>query len=186
MTGPLYHTGKYVLMLKSMFTRPERKSMYWKETLRQMYQIGVDSLIIVFIISFFIGAVSAIQFAYSLKGSIAPMFYVGYVVRESMILEFAPTVSCLILAGKVGSNIASELGTMRLTEQIDALDIMGVNTTSYLVAPKIIAALITVPLLVIIAAAIGIIGGLVASNTTGYVSGSEYIQGIHYFLKRIK
>ncbi len=172
-----------MLMLKSMFTRPERKSMYWKEILRQMFQIGVDSLIIIFIISFFIGAVSAVQFAYSLSSSIAPMFYVGYVVRESMILEFAPTVSCLILAGKVGSNIASELGTMRLTEQIDALDIMGVNTTSYLIAPKIIGAMLMIPILVIIASFTGIIGGLLAGQTSGYVSGTEFLQGVLYFFE---
>lgn len=178
----LYHVGRYVLLLKSLFVRPERKTMYWHETLRQMHQIGVGSLIIVFIISFFIGAVSAVQFAYNLSQSIAPMYFVGYVVKESMILEFAPTVSCLILAGKVGSNISSELGTMRLTEQIDALEIMGVSTSAYLVAPKIIAAIIMIPLLVIISAATGIYGGMLAGVASGYVSQTEYVQGaLSYF-----
>ncbi len=152
--------------------------MYWKELFRQMYDIGVGSLLIVAIISFFIGAVSAVQFSYNLSTSFVPMMYVGYVVKESMILEFAPTISCLILAGKVGSNIASELGTMRLTEQIDALEIMGVNTKSYLIGPKLLAAVIMIPLLVIIAAAIGIWGGMIASASTGYVSRAEYIQGV--------
>lgn len=155
--------------------------MYWNETLRQMHQIGVGSIIIIVIISFFIGAVAAVQFAYNLSTSIAPMFYVGYIVKESMILEFAPTVSCLILAGKVGSNIASELGTMRLTEQIDALEIMGVNTSSYLIAPKIVASITMIPLLVIIACGTGIYGGLVAGSSSGYVSSTEYIQGVQYF-----
>ncbi|HUH75032.1 MAG TPA: ABC transporter permease [Chitinophagales bacterium] len=165
-------------MLKSIFARPERKTMYWIETLRQMHQIGVDSIIIVFIISFFIGAVSAVQFAYNLSTTITPMYFVGYIVKESMIMEFAPTVSALILAGKVGSNIASELGTMRLTEQIDALEIMGVNTTSYLIGPKLLAAITMIPLLVVFAAAIGILGGMLAGITSGYVSSTEYLQGV--------
>ena len=174
----LYQIGKYMLMLKSIFVRPERKAMYWTETLRQMHQIGVDSMIIVFIISFFIGAVSAVQFAYNLSSTITPMYFVGYIVKESMIMEFAPTVSALILAGKVGSNIASELGTMRLTEQIDALEIMGVNTTSYLIGPKLVAALTMIPLLVVFAACIGIWGGMLAGMSSGYVSSTEYIQGV--------
>lgn len=165
-------------MLKSLFVRPERKTMYWIETLRQMHQIGVDSMIIVFIISFFIGAVSAVQFAYNLSTTITPMYFVGYIVKESMILEFAPTVTSLILAGKVGSNVASELGTMRLTEQIDALEIMGVNTTAYLVGPKLLAAVTMIPLLVVFAAAIGIWGGMLAGIASGYVSGTEYLQGV--------
>jgi phospholipid/cholesterol/gamma-HCH transport system permease protein len=172
-------------MLKELFVRPERKTMYWIETLRQMYQIGVDSIIIVFIISFFIGAVSAVQFAYNLSTTITPMYFVGYIVKESMILEFAPTVSALILAGKVGSNIASELGTMRLTEQIDALEIMGVNTVAYLVGPKLIAAVTMIPLLVAFAAAIGITGGMLAGMTSGLVSSTEYLQGVlSWFIPR--
>ena len=174
----LYQFGKYILMLKSLFVRPERKTMYWIETLRQMQQIGVESLVIVFIISFFIGAVSAVQFAYNLSMTVTPMSYVGYIVKESMILEFAPTVTCLILAGKVGSNVASELGTMRLTEQIDALEIMGINTTAYLVGPKIIAAITMIPLLVVFSAVIGIWGGLLAGMSSGYVSSVEYLQGV--------
>jgi len=174
----LYQLGKYMLMLKSLFVRPERKAMYWVEMLRQMHQIGVDSIIIVFIISFFIGAVSAVQFAYNLSTTITPMYFVGYIVKESMILEFAPTVTCLILAGKVGSNVASELGTMRLTEQIDALEIMGVNTTAYLVGPKILAAITMIPLLVVFAAVTGIWGGMLAGAASGYVSTTEYTQGV--------
>lgn len=174
----LYQIGKYMMMLKGLFVRPERKTMYWKETLRQMYQIGIDSMVIVFIISFFIGAVSAVQFAYNLAQTITPMSYVGYIVKESMILEFAPTITALILAGKVGSNVASELGTMRLTEQIDALEIMGVNSVAYLVGPKLIAALTMIPLLVVFAAVIGVWGGYLAGISSGYVSGIEYIQGV--------
>ncbi|MCB9033596.1 MAG: ABC transporter permease [Chitinophagales bacterium] len=176
--GPLYHIGRYVLMVKDCFAKPERASMYWKETLRQMYNIGVGSLAIIFLISFFIGAVSSFQFAYNLSQSMVPMYYVGYVVKESMILELAPTVSCLILAGKVGSNLASELGTMRLTEQIDALEIMGVNTVSYLIGPKLAAAVTMVPLLVIVAACTGIWGGMLSGSLSGYVSSTDYMQGV--------
>jgi phospholipid/cholesterol/gamma-HCH transport system permease protein len=168
-------------MLTELFVRPERWRMYAKETFRQMNDIGVGSLIIIAIISIFIGAVSTVQFAYNLKDSFVPMMYVGYVVKESMILEFAPTISCLILAGKVGSNISSELGTMRLTEQIDALEIMGVHTKAYLIGPKIIAALTMVPILVVISAAVGIWGGMIAGMASGYVTRSDYILGVLSF-----
>lgn len=176
--GPLFHIGRYMLMIRRCFTKPERAIMYWKETMRQMVNIGVGSVIIILLISFFIGAVSAVQFAYNLGGSMVPMYFVGLIVKESMILELAPTISGLILAGKVGSNLASELGTMRLTEQIDALEIMGINTFSYLVGPKIAAAVIMVPILVVIAAATGIYGGMLAGEFTGYVSSEDYMQGI--------
>lgn len=176
--GPLFHIGRYILTIKRCFTKPERATMYWQETLRQMSNIGVGSLVIILLISFFIGAVSSVQFAYNLSQSMVPMYYVGYVVKESMILELAPTVSCLILAGKVGSNLASELGTMRLTEQIDALEIMGVNTISYLIGPKLAAAITMIPLLVVIAAGTGIYGGLLAGSLTGYVSADDFTQGI--------
>lgn len=179
--GPFYHIGSYIYMLKALFVRPERISMYWKETFRQMVDIGVGSLLIVAIISFFIGAVSTVQFAYNLQDSLIPMMYVGYVVKESMILEFAPTISCLILAGKVGSNISSELGSMRLSEQIDALEIMGVYTKAYLIGPKILAAITMIPLLVIISAAIGIYGGMIAGILSGYVLRTDYIQGVLSF-----
>lgn len=176
--GPLFHIGRYVLMVIRCFTKPERAIMYWKETMRQMVNIGVGSLVIILLISFFIGAVTSTQFAYNLSTSMVPMYFVGYVVKESMILELAPTISGLILAGKVGSNLASELGTMRLTEQIDALEIMGINTFSYLIGPKIAAAIIMVPILVVISAATGIYGGLLAGELTGYVSQNDYMQGV--------
>lgn len=176
--GPFFHIGRYVLMIKRCFVKPERANMYWKETLVQMNNIGVGSVVIILLISFFIGAVSAVQFAYNLSQSMVPMYYVGYVVKESMILELAPTVSCLILGGKIGSNLASELGTMRLTEQIDALEIMGVNTISYLIGPKLAAAITMIPLLVVISAVTGIWGGLLAGSLSGYVSSVDYMQGV--------
>lgn len=166
-----------------MFTRPERFSMYWKETLRQMNDIGVGSVIIVGLIALFIGAVTAVQFAYQLQGGFIPPYYIGYIVRDSTIIELAPTISCLVLAGKVGSNIAAEIGGMRQKEQIDALEIMGVNTAAYLILPKIIAALFVIPLLVIIGAGVSIVGGFLASISTGMVSAPDYILGLHSFFE---
>ncbi len=155
--------------------------MYWKETLRQMNSIGIGSLAIVAIIAVFIGAVTAVQFSYQMSGSLIPRYYIGYIVRDMTIIELAPTFSCMLLAGKVGSNIAAEIGGMRQKEHIDAMEIMGVNTSAYLVLPKLIAAVIVVPMLVCIAAFISIIGGYVASVGAGLYSNAEYIQGLRSF-----
>lgn len=173
-----YHVGRYFILLGHMFSRPERLSMYWKETMRQMNDIGVGSLSIVAMISFFIGAVTAVQTAFQLLGSFIPQYYVGYIVRDTMLLELAPTISCLVLAGKVGSNLASELGTMRISEQIDALEIMGVNTSAYLVMPKVVAALVTIPMLVIFSAGLGMAGGYAAVASAPQLELSAYLKGL--------
>lgn len=166
-----------------VFHKPEKVSMYWKETLRQMNSIGIGSLVIVCIISIFIGAVTAVQFAYQMSGSLIPRYYVGYIVRDMTIIELAPTFSCMLLAGKVGSNLAAELGGMRQKEHIDAMEIMGVNTAAYLVQPKIIAALIVVPMLVCVGAFISVIGGYLAVVPTGLFSHAEYIRGLRSFFE---
>lgn len=176
----LDHFGRYLLLLKSMIARPENFQMYWKETMRQMNDIGVGSLVIVTLISVFIGAVTAVQFAYQLSDSFVPIYFIGYIVRDMMLIELAPTITCLVLAGKIGSNMAAEIGGMRQKEQIDALEIMGVNTAAYLIMPKIIAALVVIPLLVIIAAFLGIAGGYVASTSSDLVSGAAFDKGLHY------
>ncbi len=177
------HFGIYLQWLGQVFHKPERVSMYWKETLRQMNSIGIGSLVIVGIISIFIGAVTAVQFAYQMSGSMIPRYYVGYIVRDMTIIELAPTFSCMLLAGKVGSNLAAELGGMRQKEHIDAMEIMGVNTASYLVQPKIIAAITVVPMLVCVAAFISIIGGYIAVVPTGWFSHAEYIRGLRSFFE---
>lgn len=177
----LYHLGRYVMMMGSTVSRPEKSSMYYKETLRQMIDIGVGSLIIVGLISIFIGAVTAVQFAYQLDGTLVPRYYIGYIVRDSTIIELAPTITCLVLAGKVGSNIAAEIGGMRQKEHIDAMEIMGVNTAAYLIMPKVIAALVVIPMLVALAAFISVIGGYMASVPTGLMSDAEYVQGVRSF-----
>jgi len=170
--------GEYILLIKGMFTKPENFKMYWKELMHQCVEIGIGSLGIVSIISVFMGAVSAAQTAYQLTNPLIPKSTLAQIVRDTVILEFAPTLVCIVLAGVVGSKIAGELGNMRTTEQIDALEIMGINTKSYLVAPKILAALITIPLLVIIAMVLGIYGGRLASTMTDIVSPDVYDKGL--------
>src|SRR4051812_19222552 len=165
-------------MLKGMFSKPENAKVYWKEFMHQCSDIGIGSLGIVVIISFFIGAVSALQTAYQLVSPIIPKSTIAQIVRDTVILEFAPTLICIVLAGVVGSKIASELGNMRVSEQIDALEIMGINTKTYLILPKILAALLVVPMLVIIAAALGIWGGRLAGTAAHIISGSTYDKGL--------
>ncbi|OWY25858.1 ABC transporter permease [Sphingobacteriales bacterium UPWRP_1] len=174
-----YHFGKYLLMMRDMLTRPENLHMYWKELLRQMNGIGVGSLIIIGVISLFVGAVTALQFAYQMGSTFFPDYLIGYIVRDTMIIELAPTLSGLVLAGKVGSNMASELGTMRISEQIDALEIMGVNPNGYLIMPKIIAAIFIVPPLIVLAALLGIYGGYWAAENYG-ISPANYQKGLLY------
>ncbi len=176
-----FHLGRFINLLRLMISKPENWRMYWKETMRQMNDIGIGSLVIVCLIALFIGAVSAVQIAYQLGDQIVPMYYTGYIVRDMTIIEMAPTLTCLVLAGKVGSNIAAEIGGMRQKEQIDALEIMGVNTAAYLVFPKIFAALVIVPMLVAIAAFVAIIGGYLAVVPTGMITATEYTIGLRAF-----
>lgn len=170
--------GSYLLMLKGMFTKPENFKMYWKELMHQSVEIGMGSLWIVSIISIFMGAVSAVQTAYQLTSPLVPKETIAQIVRDTVILEFAPTLVCIVLAGVVGSKIAGELGNMRVSEQIDALEIMGINTKAYLVMPKILGALITIPLLVVLAAALGIYGGRLAGSLAGILSTDTYDTGL--------
>src|SRR5678809_11824 len=166
--------GRYFLMIKCMFSKPENGRMYWKEFMHQCSDIGIGSLGIVAIISIFIGAVSTIQTAYQLVSPLILQSTIAQIVRDTVILEFAPTLVCIVLAGVAGSKIASELGNMRVSEQIDALEIMGINTKTYLVLPKIAAALLMIPLLVVVAMALGIWGGRLAGAASGIISGATY------------
>jgi phospholipid/cholesterol/gamma-HCH transport system permease protein len=172
------HLGRFLLMIKGMFTKPENLKMYWKELMHQCSEIGIGSLGIVAIISIFIGAVSTVQTAYQLVSPVIPKSTIAQIVRDTVILEFAPTLTCIVLAGVVGSKIASELGNMRVSEQIDALEIMGINTKAYLVAPKITAALIVIPLLVVIAAVLGIWGGRFAGSAANILSTESFDKGL--------
>lgn len=181
----LYQFGRYLGMMRQAFSRPEKFSMYWKETMRQLNDIGVGSLIIVCLIAIFIGAVSAVQFAYQLDGQLVPRYYIGYIVRDLAIIELAPTITCLVLAGKVGSNMAAEIGGMRQKEHIDAMEVMGVNTAAYLIMPKTIAAIFVIPLLVTFAAFVAVLGGYVASVPTDLITDDEFVRGLRvYFNER--
>ncbi|WP_153800648.1 MlaE family ABC transporter permease [Foetidibacter luteolus] len=174
----LRHLGLYLLMLKRMFTRPENGKMYWKEFMHQCSEIGIGSLPIVVIISLFLGAVTTVQTAYQLVSPLVPMQTVAQIVRDSVILELSPTVLSIVLAGVVGSKIASELGNMRISEQIDALEIMGINTRAYLVAPKIIGALLVIPCLIVISAVLAIWGGRFAGQAAGILANDIYDIGL--------
>ncbi|WP_236975907.1 MlaE family ABC transporter permease [Membranihabitans maritimus] len=177
----LFHTGRYVFMMFSTLRRPSNFKMYWKEVVRQMYDIGVGSITIVALISIFIGAVTAIQFSYQIGGSFIPSYYIGYIVRDITIIELAPTFTGLVLAGKVGSNMASEIGGMRQKEHIDAMEVMGVNTASYLILPKVIAAVFIIPVLVSIGAFVSILGGYIASVPFGDLTHPDYVKGLRSF-----
>src|SRR6201991_957760 len=170
--------GSFLLTLKGMFSKPENGKMYWKEFMHQCNDIGIGSLGIVAIISVFIGAVSTLQTAYQLVSPLLPLTIIAQIVRDTVILEFAPTLTCIVLAGVVGSKIASELGNMRVSEQIDALEIMGINTKSYLVMPKIVAGLLMIPFLVMLAMTLGIWGGRLAGSMANIIYKNIYDKGL--------
>ena len=161
-----------------MFSKPENMKMYWKEFMHQCSEIGIGSLGIVSIISIFMGAVSTLQTSYQLVSPIIPATTIAQIVRDTVILEFSPTLVCIVLAGVVGSKVASELGNMRVSEQIDALEIMGINTKAYLVMPKIAAALVTIPMLVILSMVLGIWGGRFAGSASHILSTDTFDRGL--------
>src|SRR6202012_1770039 len=182
----MFHSlGRYILLLRLSFRKPEKFSVYWAEVMREMISIGIGSLGIIAIISVFIGAVATVQVAFQLISPIIPKSVVGTISRDSTILEFSPTISALVLAGRVGSSIASQIGTMRVTEQIDALEIMGVNAPGYLISPKIISGLSMIPLLTVISVALGLSGGYLACIVTGDISAADYVTGLRDGFKPI-
>ncbi|WP_345158414.1 ABC transporter permease [Pontibacter saemangeumensis] len=174
----LEHFGKYLLFMSSLFTRSESPRIIFNRTIDEAILIGINSIFIVAIVSTFIGAVTCVQVAYNLNNALIPRSTIGFMVREMTILELAPTITSIVLAGKVGSSIAGGLGTMQITEQVDALEVMGINSSSYLVLPKVIAALFMFPLLVIISMFLSIGGGFVAGTLSGALTSQEYITGI--------
>lgn len=173
-----YHFGRYFLLLAQILKKPEKASIYRKQIIIEMDNLGLQSLGIVAIISVFMGAVVTIQTAFNTDHPMLPIYAIGFATRQAIILEFAPTIISLILAGKVGSRIASEIGTMRVTEQIDALEIMGVNAAGFLILPKVVAAMIINPVLIVLSMFLGIFGGWVVSTFTDVMPVSHYIYGI--------
>ena len=172
------HVGKYFLMLKQVFGKPQKGRVFKEAIFREVEELGVKSLGIIGFISFFIGGVIALQTALNLEDPFIPEWLIGFAAKRSIILEFAPTFCSIILAGKVGSYITSSIGAMRVTEQIDALEIMGINSLNYLVLPKIIATLIFYPFLIILGMFLGIFGGWLAGDLSGLFTGESYIYGI--------
>lgn len=172
-----YNIGRYLLLLKTIFSRPENAKVLVKRTFYEMNSIGVESLGIISMISIFMGMVTTIQSAYQLVSALVPRSVLGSVVSDSSLLEFSTTVSALVLAGRVGSNISSELGNMKISEQIDALEVMGINSANYLILPKIIGGLIVFPLLVVISAFLCLAGGIFIGDYTGVVSATDFVYG---------
>lgn len=176
--------GKYFMLMGKVFRRPVKGKILCRDIINEMDKLGVDSIPIVTIISIFMGAVLAIQMALNLENPFIPTYLIGYATRESMLLEFSSTVVALILAGKVGSNIASEIGTMRITEQIDALEIMGINSANHLILPKTIAAMIYFPLLTLLSMIVGTFGGFLAVLTLESITPSDYLEGIFSYFEQ--
>ena len=175
----MFHSlGRYILLLRLSFRKPEKFSVYWAEVMREMTSQGIGSLGIICIISVFIGAVATVQVAFQLNSPLVPQSIAGSIARDSTILEFSPTISALVLAGRIGSSIASQIGTMRVTEQIDALEIMGVNTPGYLISPKIISGLSMIPLLTIISVVLGLSGGYLACVVTRDITPTDFVTGL--------
>lgn len=174
------HVGRYFTMLSQVFRRPEKHRIYIRQLFHEIDALGVNSVWIVIIISVFIGGIMTIQFAYSMSNPIYPKTLVGLGTRDTLILEFSSTMLALIMAGKIGSNITSEIGTMRVTEQIDSLEIMGVNPASYLILPKVVAVVFIFPFLFIISVFFGLLGGLVTGPIAGVISIPDYIEGIQW------
>ncbi|MCU0457263.1 MAG: ABC transporter permease [Bacteroidales bacterium] len=176
----LEQLGLYFILLKKVFSKPEKHAIYYRQTMHELVSLGLNSVGIISIISFFMGSAITLQTAYNTENPIYPTYLIGLGCRDSIILEFSSTITALILAGKVGSNIASEIGTMRITEQIDALEIMGVNSASHLILPKITATLLFNPILTLISIIVGIIGGGIAGTMAGVITAQDFIYGIQY------
>jgi phospholipid/cholesterol/gamma-HCH transport system permease protein len=178
--GLISDTGRYILLMKRVFQMPDRGRMFFRQFPKELDKLGLQSLPIVIIISVFIGAIMTIQTKLNSANPLLPTYTTGLVTRDTLLLEFSSTIMCLILAGKVGSNIASEIGTMRITEQIDALEIMGVNSANYLILPKIIAFVVMMPFLVIFSMALGLVGGYCVGIFTNIITTANYLTGIQY------
>lgn len=169
------------MLLYRVFARPQKHSVYMRQIIFEINNIGISSLPIIVIISVFMGGIITIQSAHAIDSPLVPLYAVGFTTRESIMLEFSPTIVCLILAGKVGSNIASEIGAMRITEQIDALEIMGINSAGYLIFPKIAAAVFIFPFLIALSMFLGILGGYIMGVSSGACTAYQYIYGIQAF-----
>jgi phospholipid/cholesterol/gamma-HCH transport system permease protein len=176
----LFHIGRYFWLLWKVFARPEKHKVYIRQLFHEIEALGVNSVGIVVILSLFIGGILAIQLAYNMTSPLFPSYLIGLGTRDILILEFSSTIMGLIMAGKIGSNITSEIGSMKVTEQIDSLEIMGINSANYLILPKIVAVVLMFPVLVVLSILFGLIGGLIVGTSVGVVTVTEYLDGIRY------
>ena len=175
-----FHVGRYSSLLARAFSRPEKHRIYLRKLFVEIEQLGLDSVGIVAIISIFMGGIITLQVAYNMSNPLFPSYLIGLGNRDTLILEFSSTIMALIMAGKIGSNITSEIGSMRVTEQIDSLEIMGINSASYLILPKTVAVVFIFPFLFVLSVFFGLIGGLIVGPAVGAVSAPDYINGIQY------
>lgn len=175
-----YHIGRYFVFLSKVFSKPEKHSVWFKHFFKEIEKLGVSSVGIIILVSVFIGAAITIQMAYNITSPLVPDYVISLTTRDTMLLEFSSTIISLVLAGKVGSNVASEIGTMRVTEQIDALEIMGINSSSFLVSTKVFAFIFFIPFLVIISMFVGIGGGWLSAVFTDVLSHYDYVTGIRF------
>jgi len=178
------HIGRFFIMLKSVFSKPDRSKVFWERFFNETVTIVINSIPLIAFLSFFMGGVITIQTASNMESPLLPAYTIGYITRQSTILEFSPTIISLIIAGKVGSNIASEIGTMRVTEQIDALEIMGVNSIGYLMLPKILSTTLFFPFVIVISMVLSLIGGWFAGVTSNLYSTETYLLGLRYFWEK--
>ncbi|TDO03738.1 MlaE family ABC transporter permease [Sunxiuqinia elliptica] len=175
-----FHVGRYFTLLARAFSRPEKHRIYFRKLFVEIEQLGLDSVGIVAIISVFMGGIITLQVAYNMSSPLFPSYLIGLGNRDTLILEFSSTIMGLIMAGKIGSNITSEIGSMRVTEQIDSLEIMGINSASYLILPKTLAVVFIFPFLFVLSVFFGLIGGLIVGPAVGAVTAPDYINGIQY------
>jgi phospholipid/cholesterol/gamma-HCH transport system permease protein len=175
-----YHAGRYFGLLAKVFSKPERHKIYLKRLFAEIDALGVNTVGLVVVISVFMGGIITLQVAYNMENPFLPSYLIGLGNRDTLILEFSSTILGLILAGKIGSNITSEIGSMRVTEQIDSLEIMGVNPASYLILPKIVAVVFIFPFLYVISVFFGLIGGLLVGPGVGAITAAEYLNGVQY------
>lgn len=179
----LNRIGAYFLFVRRVFARPVKWKVFKKELLNEFEKLGLNSIVLVLIISFFIGAVITLQIANNMNNPFLPRYLIGYLIREILILEFSSTIVSLILAGKIGSNIALEIGSMKISEQIDALEMMGINSASFLIGPKMLASFVINPILYIFSVFIGILGGLCTGIMMGVINFEDFIFGLQAFFR---
>ncbi len=175
-----FHIGRYMQLMRKVFSKPEKLKVYYNLTMQEIEVLGLNSIGLVVLVAIFSGAILAVQLAYNMENPLVPKTLIGLGTRDALLLEFSSTILCIILAGKIGSHISSEIGSMRVSEQIEALEMMGINSAGYLIMPKIVAIVIILPMLSILCSCIGMLGGFLSVPLTGTVRIADYLNGLTY------